>query len=78
MNTIRAFWIRVCGLLGRSRSDEEFQSELESHIAMDTEEGMRAGLSREEARRQALIRLGGVEQARQAYRERATVLPGNL
>lgn len=73
MKTLRAFWIRLCGLLGRSRTDEEFQSELESHIAMDTEEGMRAGLSREEARRQALIRLGGVEQAKQAYRERATL-----
>ncbi len=73
MKTLRAFWIRLCGLLGRSRTEDDFQSELESHIAMDTEEGMRAGLSREEARRQALIRLGGVEQARQAYRERATL-----
>ena len=36
---------------------------------------MRAGLSRDEARRQALVRLGGAEQARQAYRERRT-LPG--
>ena len=73
MKTLRAFWIRLCGLLGRSRTEDDFQSELESHIAMDTEEGMRAGLSREEARRQALIRLGGVEQAKQAYRERATL-----
>jgi predicted permease len=34
---------------------------------------MRAGLSEQEARRQALIRLGGAEQTKQAYRERAAV-----
>ncbi len=40
---------------------------------MHTEDGVRAGLSPAEARRQALIRLGGVEQTRQAYRERRTL-----
>ncbi len=37
---------------------------------MHTEDGIRAGLSPEEARRQALIRLGGAAQTNQAYRER--------
>ena len=40
---------------------------------MHTEDGIRAGLSPDEARRQALIRLGGVEQTCQAYRERRTL-----
>ena len=53
----------------------EFDAELESHIAMDTEEAMRAGLGSEEARRQAMLRLGGEEQTRQAYRDRATLPP---
>ncbi|MGB6781170.1 MAG: ABC transporter permease, partial [Terracidiphilus sp.] len=35
--------------------------------------GMRAGLSRTEARRKALVRLGGAEQVRQAYREQAAM-----
>jgi predicted permease len=51
----------------------DFDAELESHVAMHTEDGVRAGLSPEEARRQALIKLGGAEQARQAMRERATL-----
>ncbi len=42
---------------------------------MHTDEGVRAGLSADEARRQALIRLGGEEQVRQAYRDRATLPP---
>ena len=40
---------------------------------MHTDDGIRAGLSPEEARRQALIHLGGAEQTRQAHRERRTV-----
>jgi putative ABC transport system permease protein len=39
---------------------------------LHTDESIRAGLSPEEARRQALIRLGGAEQTRQAHRERRT------
>src|ERR1035438_37467 len=67
---LRAFWIRLLGLIGACRNDEDFAAELESHVAMHTDDGIRAGLSPEEARRQALICLGGAEQTRQAYRER--------
>ena len=67
---LRALWMRLRGLFGNGRNDEDFAAELESHVALHTEDGIRAGLSPEEARRQALIRLGGMEQTRQAYRER--------
>jgi predicted permease len=56
-----------------ARRDDDFAAELESHVSMHTEDGIRAGLSHEEARRQALIALGGAEQTRQAYRERRTL-----
>jgi hypothetical protein len=70
---LRALWLRTLGLLRTRRADDDFAAELESHVAMHTEDGIRAGLSTEEAKRQALIKLGGVEQARQAYRERRTL-----
>jgi putative ABC transport system permease protein len=73
MRKLRALWIRLRAMIGSHRSDEDFASELESHIAMHVEDGINAGLSPEEARRQALIALGGVEQTRQAYRERRTL-----
>ena len=73
MRKMRALWMRLFGLLSQSNADQEISAELESHLAMDIEEGVRAGLTPEEARRRALIRLGGAEQTRQAYRERATV-----
>jgi predicted permease len=72
MRQLRALRLR---LLGFARPKDEFDAEVESQLAMHIEDGVRSGLSPEEARRQALIRLGGVEQARQAHRERRT-LPG--
>ncbi|MGA7342702.1 MAG: ABC transporter permease [Terracidiphilus sp.] len=74
MKKLRAFWLRLCGLLRAQRADNDFEAELASHVAMHTEDGVRAGLSGEEARRQALIRLGGAEQTRQAYREQRGLL----
>jgi predicted permease len=71
MRQLRALWMRLCGLLRKPQGDIEFEAELASHLAMHTDDGIRAGLSSEEARRQALIRLGGAEQTRQAYRERS-------
>jgi predicted permease len=74
MGKQRAFWLRVRGVFVR-RKAVEFDAELESHIAMDVEARVRAGASKDEARREALMRLGGAEQAKQAYRERATLPP---
>ncbi len=71
---LRALWMRLIGMLRPGRDEDEFRAELESHIAMHTDEGIRAGLTPTEARRQALLQLGGVEQARQAHRERRTLL----
>ena len=70
---LRAHWFRFRGLLRTGNADDDFAAELESHVEMHTEDGIRAGLTPEEARRQALIRLGGMEQTRQSYRERHTV-----
>src|SRR5688500_12627372 len=50
--------------------DDEFSAELESHLDMHTADNMRAGMPADEARRQALIALGGVEQTKERYRDR--------
>jgi hypothetical protein len=70
MRKLRALLLR---LFRAGSTQRQFDAEFESHVALDTDEGMRAGLNEQEARRQALIRLGGAEQARQSYRERATL-----
>lgn len=73
MHRLRALLVRIFALLRPRRADADFAAELESHIAMHTEDGIRAGLAPEEARRQALIQIGGAEQARQAHRDRRTL-----
>ena len=61
---MRAFLIRLArSVRGRSGAGE-FDEELEANIAMHTEAGIAAGLDAAEARRQALVKLGGAEQVR--------------
>lgn len=73
MRRLRALWIRLRGLFGRGLADQEIAAELESHLQMHTDDNIRSGMTPEEARRQALIQLGGMEQTRQAVRERSTL-----
>src|SRR5918999_1509567 len=59
---VRAWFVRLGGLFGRARRDRELAEELESHLRMHVEDNLRAGMSPGEARRQALVKLGGVAQ----------------
>lgn len=69
MARLRALWARMAGGRARSRSDVEFEEELASHLEMHVEDNLRAGMPLDEARRVALVKLGGLEQARLVYRE---------
>jgi hypothetical protein len=71
MRKFRALMVRLRGAFDRDRAERDFNAELESNIALHPEEGIRAGLDPGEARRQALIHLGGAEQTRQAHRDAA-------
>jgi predicted permease len=49
--------------------DRDLEEEIDSHIRMATEENLRAGMAPEEARRKAMVRFGGVEQAKEQQRQ---------
>ena len=66
---IRAAVSRIAGWLGMRRVDEEFSQELDAHVELLTEENLRRGMHREEARRAARLKLGGVAQLRETNRE---------
>jgi predicted permease len=65
----------VWGLLSRlpwwaaSARDEALQAEIDEHIALQTADNVRAGLSPIEARRQAFLKFGGVAAVTEAYRD---------
>jgi putative ABC transport system permease protein len=70
MKWLRGWLLRLGGLFGRERRERELAAEMESHLQMHIEDNLRAGMSAEEARRNALIKLGGLEQTKESYRER--------
>src|SRR5258708_24437888 len=75
MRAIRAWLLRVGGLFHRACRERELSEELESHLQMHIEDNLRRGMNPQEARRQALMKLGGVAQTEESYRKRRGV-PG--
>ena len=61
--------LRVRSLFRRGRVDAELDEELRDHIERQTEENLARGMNPEEARRSALIAMGGVEQRKQQCRD---------
>jgi len=59
----------------KGQLDRDLSEEMESHLDLAIEDNIRRGLSPQEARRQAMIRFGGVMQAQEQQRE-ARGLPG--
>ena len=68
MKSLRRFFTRMVNSATRRRNDERLKEEIEEHIALQTAENLRAGLSPVEARRQAMLKFGGVETAKEDYR----------
>ena len=73
MRRLRAWWLRMLGISRDSSREQEMADEIESHIQMQAEENEHAGMSPGEARRKAILKMGGAERTRQAYRERDTL-----
>jgi putative ABC transport system permease protein len=70
MRQLRAWLVRLNGLFHNKQRDEEMAEEFESHLQMHIEDNLRAGMTPDEARRQALIKFGGFESAKESYRDR--------
>ncbi len=70
MRKLRALLLRFKGLFLKN---DEFADELESHLQMHIDDNIRAGMSPHEARRVAVMKLGGLDQTKEAYRDRATI-----
>jgi predicted permease len=66
---LRAAAAKVAALVRRDQLDREFEQELASHLEMAAEDHRRRGLSAEQARRQAVLTLGGIETTRLLHRD---------
>ncbi|HZI49525.1 MAG TPA: ABC transporter permease, partial [Pyrinomonadaceae bacterium] len=73
MRQLRAWLWRCKRLFRKDARERELADELESHLQMHIDDNIRAGMSPQEAKRVAVMKLGGVDQTKEAYRDRATI-----
>lgn len=73
MRRWRAWLVRLGGMFRRTQREAELSTELESHVQSHVEDAMRAGMSREQASRDARLKLGGIEQTKERYRDQRTL-----
>lgn len=73
MRTVRAWLHRLAGLFTTRRRAADQDAELRSHLQLHIDDNLRAGMTPDEARRCALVALGGLETTREAYGERGTL-----
>jgi predicted permease len=79
MRSLRRFLSRLFNTAAGREQEERLREEIAEHIALQTSENLRAGLSPLEARRQAMMKFGGVEAMKQDYRaERGLLFIENL
>ena len=70
MRRIRAWFLRIAGLSRKEATDRELAAEMGAILSCTSTTTCRAGMNAEEARRQALVKLGGIEQSEERYRDR--------
>src|SRR5215475_5556210 len=70
MTWLRVFMHRLRGLFLRRKLEQEINDEIRAHLEMLREDYQRQGMSADEAHAAALRKFGGVEQVKEAYRER--------
>jgi putative ABC transport system permease protein len=69
MTWLRLAWSKMTALVSSRRLDDDFDEELASHLALAEDEARHRGLDAEAARREALIRLGGLTRAKELHRD---------
>lgn len=73
MRQLRAWLLRFKGIFLKGDRERELADEIESHLQMHIDDNLRAGMSPQEARRVAVMKLGGVDSTKEAYRDRSTI-----
>jgi macrolide transport system ATP-binding/permease protein len=73
MKRLRAWLVRFAGLWPAARRERDLADEIESHLQLHIADNIRAGMPPGQARREAILKLGGVEPAKEAYRDRRSV-----
>jgi macrolide transport system ATP-binding/permease protein len=70
---LRAFVLRLRAFFTRTSFERGLSDEVQFHLELQIEDNVRAGMTPQAARREAVVQFGGVEVTKEAYRERHTL-----
>ena len=73
MKVLRTWLLRLRGVFAKDALESDLAQEIESHLQMHIDDNLRAGMSPEEAKRVAVMKLGGIDATKEAYRDRSTI-----
>ena len=74
MKRVRAFFMRVTAVFNKNFRERELQDEFQCHLQLHIDDNVRSGMSPEQARREALLKFGGLETAKESVRENSRAL----
>ena len=69
MRRLRTWGLRVRGTFGAARRDRDLADEIDAHLQLHIDDNIRAGMTATEARRRAILALGGIDQTTEPYRD---------
>jgi putative ABC transport system permease protein len=73
MKAVRRLFKRLTSWATSAQDEESLRAEIDEHIALQTAENLRSGLSPIDARRQALLKFGNVEAMKELYRDQRSL-----
>ncbi|MGH9410605.1 MAG: ABC transporter permease [Vicinamibacterales bacterium] len=70
MRSLRVWLMRLTALFARRGRDRDLSEEIESHLQLHIDDNVRAGMTPQEARRQAMLKFGPLESMKEDVRDR--------
>src|SRR5213593_4714994 len=69
MKWMKEGWRRICSLGRRQAMENGLDEEIRFHIDQQTEKNLRAGMTADQARRQAFVKFGAMERVKESTRD---------
>jgi putative ABC transport system permease protein len=66
---LRQFLLRFLAMFRRAQLDQDLEAEMAAHLELAIEDNLRSGMPSAEARRQALLHFGGIQQTKETHRD---------
>src|SRR5215470_17664374 len=74
MRKVRAILLRLSGFFRKTARERDLAEEFEAHFQMHIEDNRRAGMTEAEARREAALKFGSLDSAKEGVRDMSTTL----